>query len=144
MSQELTQQAFDALYEELKLYRENFLEEAEKPLLLDLLLFYDSMNWFRSAMDKEDSSEVVIQDSFQYLMDEFLEILYRRDVVPMEARAQFDRSRQRAIKAQPTQDHDKHEQIARVLKRGFLRGEKVLRLEDVEIYRAKDGGKSSL
>lgn len=144
MSQELTQQAFDALYEELKLYRENFLEEAEKPLLLDLLLFYDSMNWFRSAMDKEDSSEVVIQDSFQYLMDEFLEILYRRDVVPMEARAQFDRSRQRAIKAQPTQDHDKHEQIARVLKRGFLRGEKVLRLEDVEIYRAEDGGKSSL
>ena len=143
MSQELTQQAFDALYEELKLYRENFLEAAEKPLLLDLLLFYDSMNWFRSAMDKEDSSEVVIQDSFQYLMDEFLEILYRRDVVPMEARTQFDRSRQRAIKAQPTPEHDKHEQIARVLKRGFLRGEKVLRLEDVEIYRAEDGGKSS-
>ena len=139
MSQDLTQQAFDALYEELKLYRENFLEEAEKPLLLDLLLFYDSMNWFRSAMGNPEQSDAVIQDSFQYLMDEFLEILYRRDVAPMEPTAHFDRSRQRALKAQVTDDPSAHEKVARVLKRGFLRGEKVLRLEDVEIYRAESG-----
>ena len=143
MSQELTQQAFDALYEELKLYRENFLEEAEKPLLLDLLLFYDSMNWFRSAMDKEEHSDSVVSDSFQYLMDEFLEILYRRDVVPMEANSTFDRSRHRALKVQKTTDPNSHEQVARILKRGFLRGDKILRLEDVEIYRAEDGGPSS-
>ena len=143
MSQELTQQAFDALYEELKLYRENFLEEAEKPLLLDRLLCYVSMNWFRSAMDKEEHSDSVVSDSFQYLMDEFLEILYRRDVVPMEANSTFDRSRQRALKVQKTTDPNSHEQVARVLKRGFLRGDKILRLEDVEIYRAEDGGTSS-
>ena len=143
MSQELTQQAFDALYEELKLYREDFLAEAEKPLLLDLLLFYDSMNWFRSAMEKEESSETVIQDSFQYLMDEFLEILYRRDVVPMEASPRFDRSKQRALKVQPTSDPRDHEKVAKVIKRGFQRGSKVLRLEDVEIYRAEGGGTSS-
>ena len=40
MSNELTQQAFDALYAELKQYKENFLAEAERPLLLDLVLFY--------------------------------------------------------------------------------------------------------
>ncbi|MEC7242871.1 MAG: nucleotide exchange factor GrpE [Myxococcota bacterium] len=143
MSQELTQQAFDALYEELKRYRENFLEEAEKPLLLDLLLFYDSMNWFRSAMEKEESSDAVIRDSFQYLMDEFLEILYRRDVVPMEPNSRFDRSKQRVLKVQTTSDPETHEKVAKVIKRGFKRGDKVLRLEDVEIFRAEVGGKPS-
>ena len=142
MSNELTQQAFDVLYEELKQYRENFLSEAEKPLLLDLLLFYDSMNWFRSAMDNEESSEDVLRDSFQYLMDEFLEILYRRDVTPMEAVASFDRSRHRAVKMKPTEDPEKHEKVARVLKRGFTRGPQILRVEDVEIFRSESEPKA--
>ena len=139
MSNELTQQAFDVLYEELKLYRENFLEEAEKPLLLDLLLFYDSMNWFRSAMDDQENSEAVLRDSFQYLLDEFLEILYRRDVNPMEASEVFDRSRQRAVKVRSTDQAEKNERIARVLKRGFTKGSQILRVEDVEIYRSSEG-----
>ena len=136
MTTELTQQAFDALYEELKQYRENFLEQAEKPLLLDLLLFYDSMNWFRQSMDKQDMSEEVLVDSFQYLMDEFLEILYRRDVAPMEASEFFDRTRHRAVRAQKTTTAEDHERILKVLKRGFQRGNGVLRAEEVEIYRA--------
>ena len=83
MSNELTQQAFDALYAELKQYREDFLAKAERPLLLDLLLFYDSMNWMRQTMEKPDMSGEVLTDSFQYLMDD-LEILYRRNVNAME------------------------------------------------------------
>jgi molecular chaperone GrpE (heat shock protein) len=35
------QRAFDQLYEELKQYKEDFIFQSEKPLLLDLLLFYD-------------------------------------------------------------------------------------------------------
>lgn len=136
MSTELTQQAFDALYAELKQYRENFLAQAERPLLLDLVLFYDSMNWFRQSMEKGEMSTEVLADSFQYLMDEFLEMLYRRDVNPMEPTAEFDRSRHKAIRVIETDNAADNKRIARVLKRGFLRGEGVLRAEEVEVFRS--------
>ena len=72
------QKAFDQLYEELRQYKEDFIYQAEKPLLLDLLLFYDSLNWFQDSLSKNEMSEDVLSDSFQYLIDEFLELLYRR------------------------------------------------------------------
>jgi molecular chaperone GrpE (heat shock protein) len=137
MSNELTQQAFDALYAELKQYKENFLAEAERPLLLDLVLFYDSMNWFRQAMDNEEMTAEVLNDSFQYLMDEFLELLYRRDVNPMAASTHFDRTRQKAVRVLPASDPKDNERVARILKRGFLRSEQVLRPEEVEVLRTE-------
>ena len=45
-------QAFDALYDEMRQYKDDFIFQAEKPLLLDLLLFYDSLNWFRDSLDR--------------------------------------------------------------------------------------------
>ena len=135
MSQELTQQAFDALYEELKLYRENFLEEAEKPLLLDLLLFYDSMNWFQTNLIKKEMSPEVVADSFQYLIDELIETLYRRDVLPMEASSSFDRKTQKVIKTVPAESEADDYQVHDVLKRGFTRGSRVLRAEEVVVKR---------
>src|SRR4051812_35558337 len=85
------QKAFDQLYEELRQYKEDFLFQTEKPFLLDLLLFYDSLNWFQQSLQRQEMSPDVIADSFQYLLDEFLELLYRRDVVPCESTARFDR-----------------------------------------------------
>ena len=85
------QRAFDQLYEELKQYKEDFIFQSEKPLLLDLLLFYDSLNWFQQSLVKKDLAPETIADSFQYLIDEFLELLYRRDVIPMETPEKFDR-----------------------------------------------------
>ena len=61
------QRAFDTLYEELKQYKEDFIFQNEKSLLLDLLLFYDSLNWFQASLIKKEMSPEVIADSFQYL-----------------------------------------------------------------------------
>lgn len=129
------EKAFDQLYEELRQYKEDFLFQAEKPLLLDLLLFYDSMNWFQESLIKQEMSPDVIADSFQYLMDEFLEVLYRRDVVPVEEHHRFDATVHRAIKVQETDDESADYQVAQVLKRGFSRARKPLRPEEVVILR---------
>lgn len=137
------QQAFDALYEELRQYKEDFIFQAEKSLLLDLLLFYDSLNWFRESLVKQQMSPDVIVDSFQYLMDEFLEVLYRRDVMPMESSERFDRRTQKAIKIIPAESEDQDQQVAQVLKRGFMRNERILRSEEVFIYRHNGGDKAS-
>ena len=129
------EKAFDQLYEELKQYKDDFLFQAEKPLLLDLLLFYDSLNWFQESLIKQEMSPDVIADSFQYLIDEFLEVLYRRDVIPMDETTEFDRKVHKAVKVAETDDKDADYKIAQILKRGFLRSSKVLRPEEVVINR---------
>ncbi|MCB9778357.1 MAG: nucleotide exchange factor GrpE [Alphaproteobacteria bacterium] len=136
---EVQQKAFDALYEELRQYKEDFVFQAEKPLLLDLLLFYDSLNWFQQSLVKQEMSPEVISDSFQYLIDEFLELLYRRDVLPMEGKRGFDRESQKAIKVVHTSDEGQDYTIRQVLKRGFTRGGRVLRPEEVVINRYDPG-----
>lgn len=140
-SDKTQQKAFDALYEELRQYKEDFIFQAEKALLLDLLLFYDSLNWFRESLVKQQMSPEVIVDSFQYLMDEFLEVLYRRDVMPMESSEKFDRRTQKAIKVIPAETVAQDQTVAQVLKRGFMRSERILRSEEVFIYR--HNGKSA-
>lgn len=131
------EKAFDALYEELKQYKEDWQFQAEKPLLLDLLLFYDSLQWFRESLEKQEMAPEVVADSFQYLVDEFLETLYRRDVVPVDAGALFDRKLHKAVKVEDTDDVDADQRVVQVLKRGFVRGERLLRAEEVVINRAR-------
>lgn len=127
--------AFDTLYEELRQYKEDFVFQNEKPLLLDLLLFYDSLNWFQQSLVKKEMSPDVIADSFQYLIDEFLEVLYRRDVLPVDGSERFDAALHKAIKVVKTPDEAADYQVKEVFKRGFTRAGKVLRAEEVVILR---------
>jgi molecular chaperone GrpE (heat shock protein) len=136
---DMQQRAFDQLYEELRQYKDDFIFQAEKPLLLDLLLFYDSLTWFQQSMIDKEMSPDVIADSFQYLIDEFLELLYRRDVTPLEAQRSFERSTQKAIKVLPTDDPEKDWRVEHVTKRGFTRGGRLLRPDEVVLHRFRRG-----
>ena len=135
------QRAFDALYEELKQYKEDFIFQSEKALLLDLLLFYDSLNWFQNSLIKKEMSREVVADSFQYLIDEMLELLYRRDVLPMDATNQVDRKRQKVIKTGAADTEGDDYAIEQVLKRGFTRAGRVLRAEEVVVRRFDNAAK---
>ena len=130
-------------FEELAQYKENFVFEAEKPLLLDLLLFYDSLSWFQASLVQQEASQEVIADSFQYLVDEFLELLYRRDIVPVEKKEAFDRHLHRAVQVVPTEDTNRDQAIEQVLKRGFMRADRVLRPEEVVVARVGGAPKDS-
>ncbi len=136
MRQDDTQQkAFDQLYEELRQYKDDFVFQQEKPFLLDLLLFYDSLNWFQQSLARKEMSGDVIADSFQYLLDEFLELLYRRDVVPCESVDRFDRKLHKAVRVVPAASSADEWKVQAVLKRGFMRGDKQLRAEEVAVAR---------
>jgi molecular chaperone GrpE (heat shock protein) len=132
---DIQQRAFDQLYEELRQYKEDFVFQQEKPFLLDLLLFYDSLNWFQQSIERKEMSPDVITDSFQYLLDEFLELLYRRDVVPCESVERFDRKLHKAVRVVPTSNPAEDWHVQAVLKRGFTRGDKQLRAEEVAVSR---------
>jgi molecular chaperone GrpE (heat shock protein) len=130
------QKAFDQLYEELRQYKDDFIFQAEKPFLLDLLLFYDSLNWFQQSLQKQEMSPDVVADSFQYLLDEFLELLYRRDVVPSESTSRFDRRVHKAVRVVPSPTPADDWRVQAILKRGFVRGDRLLRAEEVAVFRS--------
>ena len=134
---QVREKAFDQLYEELKQYKDDFQFQSEKPLLLDLLLFYDSLNWFQETLVKGDMSPDTVADSFQYLIDEFVEILYRRDVTPLESQEVFDRKIHKAVRIDEVDENELDWKIAQILKRGFVRGDKLLRTEDVVVTRSR-------
>jgi len=137
---DVRQKAFDQLYEELKAYKEDWQFQAEKPLLLDLLLFYDSLNWFQESLVKQEMSSDVVADRFQYPIDDFLELLYRRDVIPMEESKTYERKLHQAVQVVDAEAKSDDQSIEQVLKRGFHRGERVLRAEEVVIRRFRSGG----
>lgn len=140
---DIQRKAFDTLYDELRQYKEDFMFQAEKPFLLDLLLFYDSLNWFHQSLQKREMSPDVVSDSFQYLLDEFLELLYRRDVVPAEGAEKFDRKLHKAVRVVPAANAADDWKIESVLKRGFVRADRQLRAEEVAVFRvgAEGSGK---
>ena len=129
--------AFQAMHEELQQYKDDFMLQVEKPLLLDLLLYYDSLNWFQESLVKQDMSADVLEENFQYLIDELLELLYRRDVMPMESSERFDRTQHRAVQVVQTDLREHHERITQVMKRGFRRSGTTLRPEEVIVARHK-------
>ena len=124
--------AFDTLYKELEQYKSEFVLNLERQLLQDLLTFYDSMIWFRESMqDAPESTD----ENLDYLLDEFLELLRRRDVVPFPATDDFDRKLHRVIQVTATEELEQDGKIEKILRRGFFRGERQLRDEEVVIYR---------
>jgi molecular chaperone GrpE (heat shock protein) len=106
-------------------------ERGEKPLLLDLLMFYDSLQWFQSSLLEQDVARDVVAESYQHLIDEFLELLGRRDVLAMDAKRTFDSERHRAVRAVPTTIEQDDGRVLQVVRRGFMRDEDVLRKEEV-------------
>jgi len=125
-----TKHAFTTLYTELEQYKKDFIYQLEKGILQDLLLFYDSLIWFQSSSGEDSES---ISENLAYLIDEFLEVLRRRDVKPYPVTEEFDPKLHQIIQTVTVDDKNKDHRIAQILKRGFYRGEQILRVEEVTI-----------
>ena len=131
-SETAAKQSFQGLYQELEEYKNDFLFRHERVLLQDLLLFYDSLLWF---VEESKGNPEQAGDYAQYLIDEFLEVLRRRDVLPVEPQQRFDRKYHRIISTEPTEDESQDKHIVEIHRRGFHRGEQLVRAEEVVIYR---------
>lgn len=126
------QTAFDKLYEEMTQYKENFLFQAQKPLLVDLILLHDQM---QTAMDNVEDETA--KGQMDFVCEQLLEVLYRRDVEPMEfdPEAKFDREQMKAIKRVSTDDESQDKKIDRLVRTGFAWNERVLRPHEVVVKR---------
>lgn len=132
------EEAFNRLYAEVEEVRQERNFQQLRPLLVDLILLYDRIELGIQQVDEtaRDFSDIVqLLKSFR---DEVLEILYRRDVEAIVVESStFDRTLQQVIKLQPTDLADKHNQVARVVRRGFRYRNRILRSEEVIVNNYK-------
>jgi len=113
---------------------------AEKPFLLDLLAFYDGLEWFRDEVLVTDSPRDVLRDAYQHLLDDFLELMEKRDVVRLSSMSTHQPTMQRAIRTIPTTEETEHGRVVQVCRKGFARDGVVIRREDVVVLENADRG----
>ena len=137
---------FDALYREMKDYKEGFLLEAlHKPIISNLIALHDSFAMLEAqlnsimAANKSFRTHKKMQQ-FQQNMEnarvELEEVLYRMDVTPYEEHpAKLDRKLHKTLKVIPAATPQQDWQVAEVHKIGFHWREKIFRPEEVTIFR---------
>ncbi|BBM84944.1 nucleotide exchange factor GrpE [Candidatus Uabimicrobium amorphum] len=124
-------EAFEKLYAEMKLYKDNFLRSATKPIILDIILLFDQT---KQQLKKELSDEM--RKFVTHTLEELEEILYRRDVeIINTTNEKLDKKYQRAIKVVPTEEKEKDQRISEVVRDGFMWEEVVLRPQEVVIFK---------
>jgi molecular chaperone GrpE (heat shock protein) len=127
--------AFDYLYDEMQSYKKNFLREAQRPLLLDLMMLYDSIDQLRRSYKHASSVDpATLFQNLDALQVEAEEILGRVGIERMSATPErLDVNLQRAVKTVPTDNPEEHMLVVEQIKAGFISGEQTLRKEQVAV-----------
>lgn len=140
---------FDALYEEMVGYKDNFiLEEFHKPVISALLPVYDSFVALESqlggildAQEEVRSGKLTqFQQNLENTRHQLLEALRRLEVEPYpdpESRRKLDKELHRTIEVIEVDTAEKDFEVETSHRTGFFWRGKVFRPEDVTIYRYK-------
>ena len=140
---------FDKMYDEMQPFKENSLVEAyQKPIIRNLIQLYDVFTSLESRFEiilkKDDAvgSEELSQELQQFKSElgdfrfELEEALYRVDVIPYEEQLEtLNKKLHRTLDVKSTDDPEQDRKVAEVHKIGFYWRDKVLRHEEVTIYR---------
>ena len=133
---------FDAIHREMKEYKENSLLEAHhKPVIRDLIRFYDNFEQIESQLSNilnrtADISLSQFQKNLEDIRYELEEVLYRLDVTPYEGRQEkLNRKLHKTRNTKPADTPEQDGKVAEVHKIGFRWREKVFRPEEVTIWR---------
>jgi molecular chaperone GrpE (heat shock protein) len=134
------QKAYDELYAEMKDYKADFVYTSQKPLYMELLLLFDSVQRALKKLDDDKTDLVpraVVHETVTRLKEELLEILYRHDIEPvgLVPPAKLDVEKQKPIKRIDTADPAEDKLVVEVIREGFVRGDSVLRPQEVVVKR---------
>lgn len=125
---------YDQLYEEMEQYKQEFItRNFQQPLIRDLLVLYDNIE----KREKEaGSAETAAQ--LGHVKTDLLSLLARLDVEPYadaleEKPRHFSLKLHKIVGAQPAASEAEHQQVARVVKTGFMWHNKPVRPEHIII-----------
>lgn len=155
---EINQQLFDALHQELKGYKDGFiLEVLQKPLVRDLITLYDDlaeihrqMDSFLASMKADTTAGPALapfvvhakntRTNLDHVMQFLVEIMARMEVILMEpSPGKLNKTTQRAVSVELADNESEDGDIARSVKPGFIWRERIVRAEEVIIKKWKEG-----
>jgi molecular chaperone GrpE (heat shock protein) len=133
------QKAYDQLYTEMRDYKNNFIDAAQKPLYMEMILLFDSVQ--RAMRKYEEAPETTLDkggvlQAMTQIKDELLEILYRRDIELIEdAPKKLDVNFQKPIRRIEVDNPAEDREVAQRVRDGFRRNGTVLRPQEVVVKR---------
>lgn len=137
-SDEIRERAYEKLYRELEMYKDDFVERRMRETYTDLLLFYDSMQKeVRLAKSREERSEDSTNgEVLEHLLEELMELISRRGLDRIDTTSnRFDSTCQRAVRVVSTSRPDEDGTVDHVVKDGFTKDGKVIRPQAVVVRR---------
>ena len=148
---------FSALHEELKSYKDGFLlQSVYRPIIRDLVSVYDDLTEIHRQINEaigEGSSAAeesagakkmlermrTMEMNLGHNVEFILEVLARLDVTQLPVvSGKLDKTTQRAVAVEPTDHPAEDTLVVRLVKRGFLWHERVLRPEEVVVKRFRE------
>src|ERR1700677_3402159 len=155
---EINQQLFDALHQELKGYKDGFiLEVLQKPLVRDLITLYDDpgeihrqMDAFLKGVESDAGGNAApipfvvhvknTRTNLNHVMQFLVEIMARMEVMILEpSTGKLNKTTQRAVSVELADNESEDGDIARSVKPGFMWRERIVRAEEVVIKKWKEG-----
>lgn len=132
MNDKIKEEAFDRLYVEVEEVRQERGFQQVRPLFMDLILLYDRIEGGIQQISELEAGMSEVAQLLKSFRDELIEILCRREVETIVAPTiTFDRTLQQAVSVQPTLIEHEHNQVVRVVRRGFRYRNRILRSEEV-------------
>lgn len=133
------EKAFDKLYQELDIFKNDFVEKRMREIYTDLLLLYDNVKSYLAREDVQAPENTVARECLGYALEEILEVLYRRGIEPIALGSDvFDPRYQRALKTVATNCPNDDGKVTKIIKDGFCKGNTVLRHQAVVVARWQD------
>ncbi len=132
------EKAIDKLSEELKLYRDNFIFQSQKPVFVELIMLYDNLtqtlNLLEGSQAPAADTCLTLKNNLHNIKEELLEILYRRDVTPfVEHPETLDYKLHKTVGTVTTGVEGENNKVDAIRKTGFRWNDKVIRPEEVVI-----------
>ena len=127
---DVKEKAFNQLYNEYQNLKQDKSFESIKPTIIDLMLLYDRLDNKLTNIDSDN------KEFIQSVRDELLEILIRRDIhLIQRTDLVFNPSIQKAIGTKETDSKELNNKIYSYVRAGFQLNNKVLRPEEVIVYK---------
>jgi hypothetical protein len=144
---------FDALYTELRGYKDGFLlESVHRPIIRDIISLYDEQVEIHRQMRETLAGEgaqndlpffarlQTLESNLAHNIAFVIEVLARLDVVPVPpGTGKLDKRTQKTVALELVENPEEDSMVARSVRCGFLWKERLLRPEEVVTKKWKEG-----
>lgn len=139
-SDDVQSRTLERLHQELQSSRSQIQRKELEPLLKDIIFCHDFVTR-ELGRDESDDSAATWRQAFEVLGQMLLDVLFKYDVEPFRSESdEFDRKSQQCVRTEQASGPEQDKQIATYGLTGFRNEDRIIRREQVTVYRYRPSG----